>query len=599
MASSMGAAPSAPVARRCAGRHSGPVKRILALAVVALAVISGGGYTIYVNAQSTANVEVRVWQRVTDARALYISARPEGGSWGTLGTIPVDMSGLSSSRAYRYGDITVTVPRSGASAAVVEVRVWQRVSASRSLYISARPRGGSWSTLGTIPLDMSGRSSTGTFRYGDITVRVPLSGAPPPPDMPSAATCTFTAQFDRVSAATWQVRNADGSGTAFYIGNGEWVTNHHVVEDVTSTQLVRGGTRISASVAGSLPGYDLALLRAQPPAAVSGLRFVGSRTGEATEVWVVGFPAGVTGTPSATRGIVSKYSPFSEFAILSGDGAVLQTDAAINPGNSGGPIVDGCGNVAGVATFSRASAGGMDIDGIEFGIAAETVIAQLANLRSASHRPGASSQPGAAPGDDSYLTITAFCTSRSTEDRLSADECDRRSSNLDMDHDRWRIWARDVVDYEDVYYRFNRGDSVLSTDLWSALLGLGAGCHEIQAAEDGLSTHWSAPYEFCIARQSSPPSASTLPAPTGVRVSKIDIPFAPDDNRVRWNAVPGASRYEVWYASAFDGQWRRKGSVRTTTYLDDSPSWLYADSYAIRACNSAGCSDYSAVVTQD
>ena len=560
------------------------MKRILALVAVAVALDVAG---VMAQSGSTANVEVRVWQRVSDASSLYISARPEGGSWATLGTIPLGRGEASAYRTtsngrWRYSDITITG---------VDVRVWQRLNAARSLYISARPRGGSWATLGTIPLDMSGRSSTGTFRYGDIAVRVPLSGAPSPSDTP-AATCTFTAQFDRVSAATWQVRNADGSaGTSFYIGNGEWITNHHVVEDVTSTQLVRGGRRISASVAGSLPGYDLALLRASPPASVSGLRFVGSRTGEATEVWVVGFPAGVTGTPSATRGIVSKYSPFSEFAILSGDGAVLQTDAAINPGNSGGPIVDGCGDVAGIATFSRASAGGRDIDGIEFGIAAETVTAQLANLRSAGHRPGASSQPGATPGDDSYLTITAFCTELPSED-LDSEACDHRSSSLDLEYGRWSLWARNVGDWDDVLYRFNKGEVSFRAGVDDALEGLGAGCHELQIAEKDISTHWSAPYEFCIAR-------TGLPAPTGVRVSKIDIPFAPDDNRVRWNAVPGASRYEVWYASAFDGQWRRKGSVRTTTYLDDSPSWLYADSYAIRACNNAGCSEYSAVVTQD
>ena len=553
-----------------------------------------------VDAQSgvTANVEVRVWQRVSDASSLYISARPEGGSWGTLGTIPIDMSGISSSRAYRYGDITVTVPRSGASAAVVEVRVWQRVRTARSLYISARPRGGSWSTLGTIPLDMSGRSSTGTFRYGDITVRVPLSGALPPSDMPPAATCTFTGQFDRVSAATWQVRNADGSrGTAFYIGSGEWVTNHHVVEDVTSTQLVREGRRISASVAGSLPGYDLALLQAQPPASVSGLRFVGSRTGEATEVWVVGFPSGVTGTPSATRGIVSKYSPFSAFSILSGNGVVLQTDAAINPGNSGGPIVDGCGDVAGIATFSHdTSAGGRDIDGIEFGIAAETVIAQLANLRSAGHRPGASSQPGAAPGDDSYLTITAFCTKLPSED-LDSEACDHRSSSLDLEHGRWSVWARNVGDWDDVIYRFNRGEASFRAGVDDAIRALGAGCHDLQIAENDVSTHWSAPYEFCMARSTPPPASSALPTPTGLWVNKIDIAFAPDDVQVVWNHVPGAAWYEVWHAAAGE-RWALKGRPTTNVYRDTSPSWLSADSYRVRACNSEGCSNYSAVATQ-
>ena len=544
-----------------------------------------------VDAQSgtTANVEVRVWQRVSDAERLYISARPEGGSWRTLGTIPIDMDGISSSRAYRYGDITVTVPRSGASAAVVEVRVWQRVRDDLSLYISARPRGGSWGTLGTIPLDMSGRSSTGTFRYGDITVRIPLSGAPPPSVSPPAATCTFTAQFDRVSAATWQVRNADSSGTAFYIGNGEWITNHHVVEDVTDTRLVRGGTRISASVAGSLPGYDLALLRAQPPASVSGLRFVGSRTGEATEVWVVGFPSGVTGTPSATRGIVSKYSPFSAFSILSGDGAVLQTDAAINPGNSGGPIVDGCGDVAGIATFSHdTSAGGRDIDGIEFGIAAETVIDQLANLRSVGHRPGAS--------DNSYLTITAFCTELPSED-LDSEACDHRSSSLDLEYGRWAIWARDVGDWDDVMYRFNKGEASFRAGVNDALGALGAGCHELQIAENDVSTHWSAPYEFCFARSTPPPSTSALSTPTGLWVNKIDIAFAPDDIQVVWNHVPGAVWYEVWHAAAGE-RWALKGRPTTNVYRDNSPSWLSADSYRVRACNSEGCSGYSDIATQ-
>ena len=58
----------------------------------------------------TANVEVRVWQSTGDAESLYISARPEGGSWATLGTTPLDMSGLNSRGTFKYGDITVAVP---------------------------------------------------------------------------------------------------------------------------------------------------------------------------------------------------------------------------------------------------------------------------------------------------------------------------------------------------------------------------------------------------------------------------------------------------------------------------------------------------------
>ena len=136
--------------------------------------------------ETTANVEVRVWQAVRDARNIYISARPEDGSWATLGTIPLPLDdGLSGSGRFRYGDITVAVPV-GSGEKDVEVRVWQAVRDARNIYISARPEGGSWATLGTIPLPLDdGHSSSGRFRYGDITVEVPVP-------LPSAPTATPT-----------------------------------------------------------------------------------------------------------------------------------------------------------------------------------------------------------------------------------------------------------------------------------------------------------------------------------------------------------------------------------------------------------------------
>ena len=105
-------------------------------------------------AETTANVEVRVWQDVRDALRIYISARPEDGSWATLGTIPLPLDdGHSSNGRFRYGDIVVAVPV-GSGESDVEVRVWQDVRDALSVYISARPEGGSWATLGTIPLPL-------------------------------------------------------------------------------------------------------------------------------------------------------------------------------------------------------------------------------------------------------------------------------------------------------------------------------------------------------------------------------------------------------------------------------------------------------------
>ena len=142
---------------------------VLGLAVAGPAWAQGSG--------PTAPVEVRVWQGVEDELDISVSARPAAGSWRTLGTVPLPLDdGVSSTGQYRYGDIALDVPLAGrASPATVEVRVWQDVGDSARVYISARPAGGDWGVLGTIrlPLD-DGVSSTGRYRFGDISLDVPL-----------------------------------------------------------------------------------------------------------------------------------------------------------------------------------------------------------------------------------------------------------------------------------------------------------------------------------------------------------------------------------------------------------------------------------------
>ena len=93
---------------------------------------------------------------------------------GTI-PLPLD-DGVSSTGRFRYGDIDLDVPVPNLAApATVEVRVWQDVNNSARIYISARPEGGDWGVLGTIrlPLD-DGLSSSGRFRYGDVLLTVPL-----------------------------------------------------------------------------------------------------------------------------------------------------------------------------------------------------------------------------------------------------------------------------------------------------------------------------------------------------------------------------------------------------------------------------------------
>ncbi len=120
-------------------------------------------------------IDLRVWQHTEDTSNIYISARPDGGSWGTLGTIPLPLDdGFSRSGRWRYGDIAVDVPLATALVATVEVRVWQGVEDGTVIQISARPAGGDWNVLPTQPLALDGISRSGSYRYGDATLAVPL-----------------------------------------------------------------------------------------------------------------------------------------------------------------------------------------------------------------------------------------------------------------------------------------------------------------------------------------------------------------------------------------------------------------------------------------
>ena len=77
------------------------------------------------------------------------------------------------------GDETPQPPSATATSVNIEIRVWESTSDPTLNYISARPEGGSWRVLGTIPLGRGDASayeetSNGRFRYSDITLAVSL-----------------------------------------------------------------------------------------------------------------------------------------------------------------------------------------------------------------------------------------------------------------------------------------------------------------------------------------------------------------------------------------------------------------------------------------
>ncbi len=138
-----------------------------------------------------------------------------------------------------------------------------------------------------------------------------------------------------------------GSGFIFNASEGLVVTNHHVVAKAQQVKVRLSDRReLTATLLGSDPAIDLALLRVQP---ATKLREVVTGDSDQLQVgdWVlaIGNPFGLSQT--VTVGIVSALSrtigagPYDDF---------IQTDASINPGNSGGPLFDMQGRVVGINT---------------------------------------------------------------------------------------------------------------------------------------------------------------------------------------------------------------------------------------------------------
>ncbi len=143
------------------------------------------------------------------------------------------------------------------------------------------------------------------------------------------------------------------SGTGMVIDReGRVLTNYHVIEGQKDIKVtLADGTASKATVLGSDPGSDLAVLKVTVPAnLLTPVAFANSdsvRVGDA--VFAIGNPFGQNFSVSA--GIISATgrvttSSFTGRAIRD----VLQTDTAMNPGNSGGPLFNMKGEVIGVNT---------------------------------------------------------------------------------------------------------------------------------------------------------------------------------------------------------------------------------------------------------
>ncbi|HTZ43300.1 MAG TPA: trypsin-like peptidase domain-containing protein [Jatrophihabitans sp.] len=185
--------------------------------------------------------------------------------------------------------------------------------------------------------------------------------------------------------------SASGTGSGFVLrSQGYVVTNDHVVtldggvpaSAATIGVTLSGGKQVPATVVGTDPGNDLAVIKLSDGGSYPAATVADSSTlvvGQS--VVAVGAPLGLSNT--VTSGIVSALAR----PVQAGNNGqaifnAVQTDAAINPGNSGGPLVDLAGRVIGVnsaiATAGSSGSGQSGSIGIGFAIPSNEV-SRIAN----------------------------------------------------------------------------------------------------------------------------------------------------------------------------------------------------------------------------
>ena len=179
----------------------------------------------------------------------------------------------------------------------------------------------------------------------------------------------------KVSPAIVQIITDEGSGSGIVIDNdGHVLTNNHVVEKASSaTIILQGGQEIEGRLISVDTSLDLAILKVNNSELSIAAFGDSSQTQLGEGVLALGFPSGLGGIITLTKGIISAFRyPY------------LQTDAAVNPGSSGGPLVNMYGEIIGIVTFKPQLDEGEPAEGIGFAITINEVKKKLPELLSLS-----------------------------------------------------------------------------------------------------------------------------------------------------------------------------------------------------------------------
>ncbi|HEY1670095.1 MAG TPA: trypsin-like peptidase domain-containing protein [Trebonia sp.] len=283
----------------------------------------------------------------------------------------------------------------------------QRARRSAIALVAAAAIGGSGVAVGAATAAPAATSAVAT---SDTTTAPPALA---PLAASGDARASYAGVVRQVLPSVVLISTGEGLGSGVVLDrSGNIVTNAHVAGDATEFKVQVAGDPAprTASLVGSYPPDDLAVIRVDDPAGLQPATFGDSAKAQAGDVVLaVGNPLGLSG--SVTSGIISATGRVvAEPASDGKQGATLpdaiQTSAPINPGNSGGALVTTAGEVIGIPTLTAAgSQGGAQVQGIGFAIPsnlARDIARQLTTSGSVtnSHRAAIGAQVGTVTGAD-------------------------------------------------------------------------------------------------------------------------------------------------------------------------------------------------------
>jgi S1-C subfamily serine protease len=219
-------------------------------------------------------------------------------------------------------------------------------------------------TAAPAPKSGTGAARPGSGRFNPRPFRPPQTNSAPNIDVNAVAA---KVQPGMVDIYTQLSSGLSGAGTGVILTpQGEVLTNNHVIDGSISiaVELLATGQRYAATVVGTVPTEDLAVLQIQGVNGVANFPTVplgkSSTVKVGDPIVALGNAGGVGGAPHTVSGTVQALNQTITATDIDGShpetlSGLIQIDAPLEPGDSGGPLVNKSGQVVGIDTAASAT----------------------------------------------------------------------------------------------------------------------------------------------------------------------------------------------------------------------------------------------------